>query len=62
MPNIPLGEYFMQTSPGMRLDHFDRSGSESAGVSVPQNGCIVPNDSPGFGIELTMDDIEKATA
>ena len=62
MPNIPLGEYFMQTSPGMQLDHFDRSGSESAGVSVPQNGCIVPNDSPGFGIELTMDDIEKATA
>ena len=61
MPNIPLGEYFMQTSPGMQLDHFDRSGTESAGAAVPQNGFIIPNDSPGFGIELTLEDIEKAT-
>ena len=62
MPTIPLGEYFMQTPPGMPLDHFDRSGTEAAGVSVPKDGNVIPNDAPGFGIELTMDDIEKVTA
>ena len=62
MPTIPLGEYFMQTPPGMPLDHFDRSGTESSGVSVPKDGYVIPNDAPGFGIELTMDDIEKVTA
>ena len=46
----------------MPLDHFDRSGTESSGVSVPKDGYVIPNDAPGFGIELTMDDIEKVTA
>ena len=51
----------MQTSPGIPLDQYDRKGTELSGVSIPESGCVVPNDAPGFGIELTLDDIEKVT-
>lgn len=31
------------------------------GMSLPVNGQLVPNPAPGFGIELTLSDIEAAT-
>ncbi len=31
------------------------------GMSFPENGRIQPSDAPGFGIELTLNDIERAT-
>ena len=31
------------------------------GMSLPVDGRVVPSDAPGFGIELTLDDIEAAT-
>jgi L-rhamnonate dehydratase len=32
------------------------------GMELPVNGMLRPNDAPGFGIELSMADIERATA
>ena len=32
------------------------------GMAVPEDGYLVPNDAPGFGIELTLDDIERAVS
>ncbi|MBI1773962.1 MAG: L-rhamnonate dehydratase [Proteobacteria bacterium] len=55
MPNIPWGEYFLGTPPGVPL-------AETAlfpGTAYPKDGYLVPNDAPGFGIELTLDQLER---
>jgi L-alanine-DL-glutamate epimerase-like enolase superfamily enzyme len=31
-------------------------------MAVPKDGYLVPKDAPGFGIELTMEELESATA
>ena len=31
------------------------------GMNIPVNGILQPNDAPGFGIELSLADIERAT-
>ncbi len=31
------------------------------GMAFPRDGMLVPSDAPGFGIELSMSDIEEAT-
>jgi L-rhamnonate dehydratase len=58
MPSIPWGEAFVGTPPGVPLNE---GGRRTPGMSLPQNGYLVPNDAPGFGIELTMEDLEAAT-
>jgi hypothetical protein len=30
-------------------------------MAVPKDGMLVPNDGPGFGLGLTLDDLEKLT-
>jgi L-rhamnonate dehydratase len=57
MPNIPWGEYFVGSAPGVRLAS---EGLERLGVIAPENGFVVPKDAPGFGIELTKDHLEAA--
>ena len=57
MPSIPMGEFFMSTAPGVPLDEAPQ---RTPGVAVPQDGYLVPNDSPGFGVELTREELEAA--
>jgi L-rhamnonate dehydratase len=55
MPNIPWGEYFLGTPPGVPLKEV----TPFPGMAVPRDGILVPNDGPGFGLGLTLDDLEK---
>ncbi len=57
MPAIPWGEFFVGSAPGVPLKDATR---RTPGMAVPENGYLVPNDAPGFGIELTMKDLEAA--
>ncbi len=54
MPNIPWGEYFVGSPPGVPLEE----AVTLPGMSVPKNGYLVPNDAPGFGIEVKEEWIE----
>jgi len=58
MPGIPLGEFFVGSDPGIPLKEATGT-QEFYGMSVPIDGDLVPTDGKGFGIELTLDDIEK---
>ncbi len=57
MPNIPWGEYFVPTPPGVPLAESRRPTPR---MSIPENGYLIPSDAPGFGIELTLDEIEAS--
>jgi L-rhamnonate dehydratase len=57
MPNIPWGEAFVGTPPGVPLSEGTR---RTPGMAIPVDGYLVPNDADGFGIELTLNDIESA--
>ncbi|MDP6063819.1 MAG: enolase C-terminal domain-like protein [SAR202 cluster bacterium] len=59
MPAIPWGELSSSTAPGVPLEQSGRSRI-TPGMSFPVNGRLVPNNAPGFGIELTLDDLEAA--
>jgi len=56
MPNIPWGECFVGPPPGVPLIEI---AHKTPGMSVPKEGYLIPNDGPGFGIDLTLDDIES---
>ncbi|MDP6513024.1 MAG: enolase C-terminal domain-like protein [SAR202 cluster bacterium] len=56
MPNIPWGECFVGSPPGVPLTE---AAHRTPGMSVPDDGYLVPNDGPGFGIDLALDDIES---
>jgi len=55
MPNVPWGECFVGTPLGVPLAEGTHS---TPGMSVPKNGYLVPSDAPGFGLEMTLDEIE----
>ena len=57
MPGIPWGEYCVLSEPGVPLTEATH---RTPGVAVPENGYIVPNDAPGFGLELTKEVLEAA--
>jgi len=57
MPAIPSGEKFVGSAPGIPLDEGYRN---TPGMSIARDGILIPNDAPGFGKELTLDDIEAA--
>lgn len=59
MPNNTYGELFVETAPGASL--FD-GFRPTPGMTLPKNGYLVPSDAPGFGIELTMEELESAVA
>jgi len=54
MPNCPIGEYFVGSAPGVPFDQVRLT----PGTPVPVDGRIRPNDEPGFGLGLTLADIE----
>ena len=60
MTNIPLGEFFIGSDPGVPLDASIASSVHTFGMSVPVDGNVVPTGEDGFGIELTLDEIEQA--
>ena len=57
MPNVPWGELFVGSAPGVPLG---TTGRRTPGMAVPERGFLVPRDAPGFGIEMTRDEIERA--
>ncbi len=59
MPSIPWGEFFVGTAPGVPLEEGQR---RTPGMAVPKEGFLVPSDAPGFGIELTREQIEAAAS
>lgn len=59
MPNIPWGEFFLGSPPGVPLSEAYR---RTPGMSLPDNGYLVPSDAPGFGIELTLDEVEAGAS
>jgi len=56
MPNIPWGEFFMGSAPGVPLEETVRI----PGMVVPKDGYLVPNDAPGFGMDITLDWVGRA--
>ena len=56
-PSTPMGEFAMSTAPGVPLKE---ASQRTPGVALPENGYLVPSDAPGFGIELTREEIESA--
>ena len=32
------------------------------GTAVPEDGCLLPSDAPGLGLEVTREMLEAATA
>lgn len=58
MPSNTWGELYVDSAPGVPLEEGWRP---TPGMAVPKNGTLVPNDAPGFGIELTLDEVEAMT-
>jgi L-rhamnonate dehydratase len=54
MPGVPWCEFFVGSAPGIPLDQAWRT----PGQSLPTDGYLTPNDTPGFGLEVSPDWIE----
>ncbi len=54
MPGAPMGEQFLGSAPGVPLDEVKLF----PGMAVPKDGAVVPSDAPGFGLGVTLDDLE----
>ena len=59
MPSNTWGELLVDTAPDTPLIPGFRP---TPGMALPRDGYLVPNDAPGFGIELTMEELESAIA
>ena len=57
MPNNLWGEFVVTSAAGVSLMDGYRP---TPGMSVPHDGYLVPSDAPGFGIELTLEQLESA--
>jgi L-rhamnonate dehydratase len=57
-PNMRWGEFFIGSAPGQPL----RDAVIFPGMAVPENGRLVPNDEPGFGLGLTEDVLDSLRA
>jgi L-rhamnonate dehydratase len=55
MPNVPWGEFLPQAAPGVPL----KDGITIPGMAVPKDGLLVPSDAPGFGIDVTLEWINR---
>ncbi len=58
MPNIPWGEFFLGSAPGVPLEEV----TLFPGQAVPRNGELVPREGPGFGLGVTKDWLETIKA
>lgn len=52
--NMRWGEFFIGSAPGVPLDQ----AVVFPGMAVPENGTLVPNGEPGFGLGLTETGLE----
>lgn len=59
LPQNRRAEMYVGCPPGESLMNAWRS---TPGMSLPDDGWLVPSDAPGFGIELTRDQIREATS
>ena len=59
LPGNRWAEMFVGCGPGESLMSAWRS---TPGMALPTDGWLVPNDAPGFGIDLTRDQLEAAVA
>ena len=59
MPSNLWGELYVDTAPGVPLEEGWRP---TPGMTVPENGRLKPSDAPGFGIELSREDLDAMTA
>ena len=57
LPGNRWGEFFVATAPGEDLYDGYRP---TPGMALPKNGELVPSAAPGFGIELTRQQLEEA--
>lgn len=57
LPNNIWGEIYIAGAPGVPLQEGWRP---TPGMAVPKDGWLVPSDAPGFGIEMTRDEVETA--
>ena len=55
MREIPWGELFLGSAPGVPLEET----VVLPGTAVPRDGYLVPSDAPGFGLEVTLDWLER---
>lgn len=56
LPAVQLNEYFVASPPGVPLEET----RGLPGVAVPEDGTMVPNDAPGFGIDMDRIEIRGA--
>ena len=59
MPAIPWGGLSATSAPGVPLGSA-RGSRGTPGLAVPKDGRLIPSDAPGFGIELTLDEVQAA--
>ena len=48
MPELPMAEYWMGSDPGVPLEEV----CPMPGMPMPRDGCVLPSDAPGFGMEI----------
>jgi L-rhamnonate dehydratase len=51
IPNVPMGEYFIGSAPGIPL----REVRLTPGTATPHNGRLRPSREPGFGLGLSLE-------
>ena len=54
LPESPMAEYWLGTDPGIPLSEV----RSIPGIATPTEGCLVPSDAPGFGMEIKEEWIE----
>ena len=54
MPESPFAEYWLGTDPGVPLEEV----RPIPGMAMPIDGYLIPNDAPGFGLDIQPDWIE----
>jgi L-rhamnonate dehydratase len=55
MREMPWGEFFLGSPPGVPLEETVRV----PGTAVPRDGSLVPSDAPGFGLDVTLEWLER---
>ena len=58
VPNATMGEYFVGSAPGVPFDEVRLT----PGTAVPQNGRLTPPSAPGFGLGLTLAQVQALAA
>lgn len=57
MPESPFAEFWLGTDPGVPLDEV----RPIPGLAMPVDGKVIPNDAPGFGLDIEAEWITPYT-